>query len=325
MNYFSYLVLALIRALRKWRPDVVFCMTDPPFLGSAALAVARRFRVPLVVTTQDVFPEVAVELGRLRNRAVISAIRALVRTYLRRADRIVAIGETMKVRLEAKGTPPERIRVIPNWVDTARITPHPQDNDWAREHGVSGAFVVMHSGNIGLAQELDTLVRAAALLRDLKDMKVVIIGGGVRYGDLTALAESVGADGVTFLPYQPPEQVPQSLSAATVHFVGLTRGLGGYVVPSRFYGVLAAGRPVIVAADAESEIAQVVREIGCGLAIVPGNPIALAEALRDAHAGNLDLEAMGERGRAYVVAEADRKIAVARYQAVFDEVLGARK
>jgi colanic acid biosynthesis glycosyl transferase WcaI len=323
LNYFSYMGLALVRALRAVRPDMVFCMTDPPFLGSAGLIVARRFRVPLVVTTQDVFPEIAVKLGRIRNSLVVSFIQMLVKTYVRRADRIVAIGETMKARLEAKGAPVDRIRVIPNWVDTKKITPRPRDNDWAREHGVNGAFVVMHSGNIGEAQDLDTLIHAAATLRDLKDMRVLIIGGGARYPDLAALAKRLKVEGLTFLPYQPRERLAQSLSTAAVHFVGLARGLAGYVVPSRVYGVLAAGRPVIVAADEVSETAQIVRDVGCGVTIPPGDPVALANALRDAHDGKLDLEAMGARGRAYVVEHADREVGVSRYREVFEEVLRA--
>ena len=288
LNYFSYTGLALLRALRAGRPDIVFCMTDPPFLGSVGLVVAHRFRAPLVVTTQDVFPEIAVQLGRIRNPIVVSLIRMLVNDYLRRADRVVAIGETMKTRLTAKGARPERIRVIPNWVDTKRITPRPRDNDWAREHGVDGAFVVMHSGNVGEAQDLDTLIRAAASLRDVRDMRFLIIGGGSRYRDFAALAKKLEVDNLTFLPYQPRERLSQSLSAATLHFVGLARGLAGYVVPSRLYGVLAAGRPAIVAADEESETAQIVREIGCGVRIPSGDPIALAKILREAHSGKLD-------------------------------------
>jgi colanic acid biosynthesis glycosyl transferase WcaI len=320
LNYFSYAALALENALREPRPDVVFCMTDPPFLGSAALVVARRFRVPLVVTTQDVFPEIAVKLGRIRNPVVVTGLRMLVDLYLRRADRIVAIGETMRERLEARGVRPDRIRVIPNWVDTKKITPQPRDNDWSREQGLGGSFVVMHSGNIGEAQDLETLVRAAALLRDLKDLRVLIIGGGARKFELAALAASL-AESVSFLPYQPRERLSLSLSAAAVHFVGLAGGLAGYIVPSRMYGVLAAGRPAIVAADEESETAQIVREAGCGVLIAPGDPVALADALRAAHAGKLDLEEMGKRGRAYVLAEADRDVAIMRYGSVFNEVL----
>jgi colanic acid biosynthesis glycosyl transferase WcaI len=148
----------------------------------------------------------------------------------------------------------------------------------------------------------------------------VIIGDGARRAELVALAESLDARRVRFLPYQPREVLSQSLSAADVHVIGLARGLAGYVVPSRLYGVLAAGRPVIAAADAESETAQVVERAGCGVVVPPGSPDQLAAAIRRAHAGELDLAAMGARGREYVVREADRSVAVARYRDLLAEV-----
>ena len=217
LNYVTFLLQSLRVGLSGDRPDVVLAMTDPPVIANVALLVARRFRVPLVVVSQDVFPETAVELGRIRQPRRRLALRALVRLYLRRADRIVAIGETMRTRLEAKGARPDRITVIPNWVDTSAIAPAARDNAWARQHGLDGRFVVMHSGNVGHAQDLDSLIRAATLLRDLDDLTVAIIGGGARHAELVALAGSLDASQVRFLPYQPREVLSQSLSAADVH------------------------------------------------------------------------------------------------------------
>jgi colanic acid biosynthesis glycosyl transferase WcaI len=322
LNYATFLAQALRVSLGSERPDVVLAMTDPPVIADVALVVARRFRAPLVVVSQDVFPETAVELGRIRNPAVVSLLRALVRTYLRRADRIVAIGETMRTRLEQKGAAAERITVIPNWVDTGALRPVSRDNAWSQEHGFDGRFVVMHSGNVGHAQDLDALIRASTLLRDLDDLTVAIIGSGARHAELVALAEDLGADRVTFLPYQPRELLAQSLSAADVHVVGLARGLAGYVVPSRLYGILAVGRPVIVAADDETETAQLVQRVGCGVTVPPGRPDLLAAAIRRAHDGELDLAELGERGRAYVTTEGDRRTAVGRYRELLLEVAG---
>src|SRR6266511_4416431 len=144
-NYVTYLSNALLRGLRGSRPDVVLCMTDPPIVADVALLVARRYRAPLIVISQDVFPEIAVQLKRLENPVLMSLLRGLVSDYLRRADRIVAIGETMRLRLEAKGARPERVRVIPNWVDTKRLVPRSKANEWARERGFDQKFVVMHS------------------------------------------------------------------------------------------------------------------------------------------------------------------------------------
>ncbi len=319
-NYITYLSNALLRGLRGPRPDVVLCMTDPPIVADIALLVARRYRVPLVVISQDVFPEIAVQLKRLENPVVMRLLRSLVSLYLRRADRIVAIGETMRRRLEQKGAPSERVRVIPNWVDTERLTPRDRGNEWSRNLGLDERFVVMHSGNVGHAQDLESLVRAATFLRDLDDLAIFIIGTGARHAELVALAELLEVEHVTFLYYQSREALPRSLSAADLHVVGLAPGLAGYVVPSRLYGILAVARPVIVAADAESETAQVVRDARCGIVVPPGRPELLARAIRDAHDGSYDLVEMGRRGREWVEREADRSVAVSRYRDLLREL-----
>jgi len=319
-NYATYLTSALLRGLRGPRPDVVLCMTDPPIVADIALLLARRYRVPLVVISQDVFPEIAVQLNRLENPVAKRLLRGLVSLYLRRADRIVAIGDTMRRRLEEKGARPDRVRVIPNWVDTSRLVPTEKANEWARKIGLDEKFVVMHSGNVGHAQDLDSLVRAATFLRDLDDLSIFIIGTGARHAELVALAEQLEVDQVTFLYYQSRGVLPQSLSAADVHVVGLAPGLAGYVVPSRLYGILAVARPVIAAAEAESETAQVVERVGCGIVVPPGRPELLARAIRDAHDGKYDLAEMGRRGREWVEREADRSVAVRRYRDLLREL-----
>jgi colanic acid biosynthesis glycosyl transferase WcaI len=319
-NYVSYLVAALLRSIQERRPDVVLCMTDPPIVADIALLAARRFRAPLVVISQDVFPEIAVQLKRLENPLLMSLLRGLVGYYLRRADRIVAIGDTMRRRLEEKGARPDRLRVIPNWIDTRRLEPREKANPWALHERLDGKFVVMHSGNVGHAQDLDSLVRAATFLRDLDDLEIMIIGMGARHGELLALAQLHELDQVRFMYYQPRDVLSQSLSAADVHVVGLAPGLAGYVVPSRLYGILAVGRPVIVAADSESETTRIVAEVGCGIVVPSARPELLARAIRDAHDGRYDLQAMGRRGREWVEREADRSVAVRRYRDLLREL-----
>ena len=229
----------------------------------------------------------------------------------------------MRTRLEEKGAPPDRLRVIPNWVDTARLGPLEKANPWARNSRLDEKFVVMHSGNVGHAQDLDSLVRAATFLRDLDDLTIMIIGTGARHAELVGLAELLQADQVQFLYYQSRGVLPQSLSAADVHVVGLAPGLAGYVVPSRLYGILAVARPVIVAADPDSETAQVVERIGCGIVVPPGRPELLARAIRDAHDGKYDLAEMGRLGREWVEQEADRTVAIGRYRELLRELAPA--
>jgi glycosyltransferase involved in cell wall biosynthesis len=322
-NYATYLLETVRTALKGEAPDLVLCMTDPPVVGDVGLLIARRYGVPLYVISQDVFPEIAERVNRLDSGLALGVLRQLVGLYLRRADGVVAIGETMKLRLEAKGAPSERVEVIPNWVDTAEITPQPRDNAWSRDHELGDAFVVMHSGNVGHAQDLDTLIRAATFLRDLDRLRIVIVGGGARHGELTRLAQRLEVTGaVRFLGYQEREVLPESLSAADLHFVGLARGLAGFVVPSRLYGILAAGRPVLVAADEESETVRIVREAECGIVIPPGRPELLSGVIRDVVEGRTSLEGMGERGRAWVEREADREVAFDRYRRLLAGAVG---
>ncbi|MCZ7589011.1 MAG: glycosyltransferase family 4 protein [Gaiella sp.] len=321
-NYGTYLADTALTALRDTPPDLVLCMTDPPIVGDVGLVVARRFDVPLLVISQDVFPEIAERVERLRQPIVLGALRSLVGLYLKRADRVVAIGETMKQRLEQKGAPAARIAVIPNWVDTAELTPRPRRNAWSQAHGLDDAFVVMHSGNVGHAQDLDALVRAATFLRDLGSLRIVVIGSGAREGDVTRLAQRLEVTGtVRFLGYQPRDVLPLSLASGDLHYIGLARGLSGYVVPSRVYGVLAAGRPVLVSADPDSETVRLVEEAECGLVVPPGRPELVAGLIRDVVEGRLSLEGMGERGRAWVEREADREVAFDRYRRLVSELV----
>jgi glycosyltransferase involved in cell wall biosynthesis len=313
INYVTYLADSFARALVRRKPDLVLCMTDPPIVGDLGVAVAWMKGAPLLVISEDVFPEIATELGRLTNPLLVRGLARLVSFYLRRADAIVAIGERMRERLVAKGAPAERVSVIANWVDTGAIVPQPRDNDWSREKGLADRFVVMHSGNVGHAQNLDALILATTYLRDLDGLAVPVIGFGARHLEMQELAARLEADLVRFLEYQPREMLSKSLSAAHIHYVGLARGLSGYVVPSRLYGILSAGRPVIVAADPDSETSRLVREVGCGVVVAPDRPDLVAAAIRDAYDGVLDLDAMGARGREYVVREADRLVALEHY------------
>ena len=159
-----------------------------------------------LVVTQDVFPEIAVALGRLDNPVIVGVLGRLVRFGLSHATRVVAIGEQMRRRLVAKGVRDDAISVIPNWTDTENLVPRERANAWAQEHGLVDRFVVMHSGNLGYAQDLQTLLHAATYLRDLDDLEFVLIGSGAMGTELAALAKRLGLRNVRFLPYQPRER-----------------------------------------------------------------------------------------------------------------------
>src|SRR4051812_13447806 len=279
-NYVTYLFSALAAGLRQRRVDVVLCGTDPPIIGDVALLVARRHRAPLVVITEDVFPEIALALGRLNEGVLARLLRSLVRVYLTRADRVVVLGETMRARVAGKGVDDSGLRVIPNWADVDAIRPTEKANEWSRAHELDASFVVMHAGNVGHAQDLDSLLHADVLLAELEDLKTVIIGTGARRAELEQLALRLQAPHVRFLEFQPRAVLSHVLATADVHVVGLAHGLAGYIVPSRLYGVLAAGRPGIAAAGGGGGGGPPVRAPGGGGGGAPRGPAAAAAPSR---------------------------------------------
>jgi colanic acid biosynthesis glycosyl transferase WcaI len=322
-NYVSYFGSSLWSAVGKHsaRADLVLCMSDPPFIPVLGWIAARRRRVPYIAIVQDVFPEIAVELRRLENPALVRSLDFLVRFGLGRASRVVAIGEMMRVRLVEKGIDAKRIVVIRNWVDVTELRPAPKDNPWSREHDLADKFVVMHSGNVGHAQNLDLLVRASTFLRDLDDIRFLVIGSGARQAELVELSERLDADQMVFMPYQPRSVLSQSLATGDIHFVGLASGLSGYIVPSRMNGVLSVGRPVIVAADRQSEIVSVIEDSGAGLTIEAGRADLLAAAIRSAYEDRAGLAEMGKRAREYASRELDQSQSINRYQELISELL----
>ncbi len=204
----------------------------------------------------------------------------------------------MKRRLvEEKGADPSRVRVIHNWADCEAIMPRPKDNAFARAHGLTDRFVLMHSGNVGLSQNLDLLLEAAARLPSRERLVVAIVGDGARRQPLQEMAARRGLTNVRFFPYQPKEQLDESFATADAFLVSLKPGLEGYIVPSKVYGILASGRPFVAAVDPSCEAAVIAREHQCGIIAPPGEPDALAAsiaALCDDPAG---ARVMGENAR----------------------------
>ena len=320
-NYLSYFISAGFASLRIGRPDVVVALTDPPIVPLIAIAAARVTGARFVFLCQDVFPEVARLLEDFQNKRVESILARISRFTVRSADRIIALGDTMKRRLvETKGADPDHITVIHNWSDADAIRPGSKDNAFARDHQLVDKFVVMHSGNVGMSQNVDSLLDVATQLRDLPDVVIAIVGEGARKASLQAEAERRGLHNVRFFPYQPKTRLTDSFSTADVFIVSLKQGLAGFIVPSKLYGILAAGRPFIAAIEADSEPAQVACEHDCGIVVAPGDSAAIARAIRQLHDDRDLRERLAVNARAAGLIY-DRAQAVAAYRRVFEEVV----
>jgi colanic acid biosynthesis glycosyl transferase WcaI len=321
-NYLSYFASAALASFSIGRHDVVVSLTDPPIIGLLALWTARRTGARFVFLCEDIFPEVAVLIEHFDNAPVSRMLDRINRYLLANADAIVALGPRMQRRLvEEKGADPGRMTIIHNWADCELIQPGAKDNAFSRANGLNDRFVVMHSGNVGLSQNLEVVLDAAEQLRGCDDLVFAIIGGGSNRRALEADAHRRGLSNVRFLPYQPKALLDQSFAAADVFLISLKAGLEGYIVPSKLYGILAAGRPYIAAVDPSCEVAEIARAARCGLVAAPGDAGALAASVLALYNDRTEAAAMGRRARD-AAWQFDRRVAVAAYHDLFSRVSG---
>ncbi|MFN0088760.1 MAG: glycosyltransferase family 4 protein [Acidimicrobiales bacterium] len=314
---------AVAGAERGGRPDGVLAMSPPLTLGLAGWAAARRWRAPFVFNIQDVFPDVAVELGVLKGARMIHAFHRLERFCYLRADAVTVLSDELAANVEAKlgdrrlvrGR--RRVRVIPNFVDAAAVAPGPKDNAYRAEHGLGDRPVVMYAGNVGMSQSLELVLHAAARR---PDALFVINGGGAARAGLEAQAQQAGLANVRFVGYQPKERLAEVLSAADVHVVPLRAGLARASVPSKLYSVLAAGRPVVASVDPGTEVARTIERAGAGLAVAPEDPEAFTAALARLLDAPDEAERMGKAGRAFVEGWASPAAVAQAYVELFAEL-----
>ncbi|NJD69839.1 MAG: hypothetical protein C3F12_10085 [Candidatus Methylomirabilota bacterium] len=279
-NYVTYFLSACVAGLMISRPDIVVSLTDPPVIGLAALMTAGRAHAKFVFLCQDIFPEVAVLLEDFQSPTVNRLLERINRLLIRNADRVIVLGETMKARLiTKKGADPGKVRVIHNWADCSAITPGDKQNPWSRATKLADRFVVMHSGNMGLSQNLDALLEAAGRLHSYTDIVMAMVGDGAKRKALEACARSQGLTNVRFLPYQPKARLTESFATADVFIISLKEGLAGCIVPSKLYGILAAGRPYVAAVEEACEVAAITRKYECGMLARPGDPDDLTEKI----------------------------------------------
>ena len=327
VNYVSYFLAATWASFRLPQADVVVALTDPPIIGLVAWMTAKRMGARFVFLCQDVFPEVASLLEDFRSETVNAVLQRVNVFLVRRADRIVALGECMKRRLvEGKSADPEKITVIHNWADTSVVTPGKKDNAFSREHGLEDRFVIMHSGNLGLSQNLDMVVEAAAQLASRRDIMFVLVGDGVRRQALMDDVSRRGLDNVLFLPYQPRDRMMESYASADLFIVSLKAGLAGYIVPSKLYGILAAGRAYVAAVEPETEVASIAREYECGAVVAPGDVGGMADEITRLHCDRELTRRLGDRARRAGI-QFDRRKQARAYHDLFEGELvepGAR-
>ncbi|MEX2164522.1 MAG: glycosyltransferase family 4 protein [Sulfuricaulis sp.] len=309
---------ALFRLARAG--DVVVSKTDPPLLSLVAGPVTRLKNARLVNWLQDIFPEIAGVAGMGWAKTALGRFLARLRDWtLRSAETNVVLSTAMEQYLLSRGIGMERVRVIPNWADGESIRPvAAPDNDLRKSWRLEGKFVVGYSGNMGRVHEFETILEAAAELKEEDGVVFLFIGDGAQRNWIEHRVRELGLGNVLFQPYQPREALSKSLSLPNAHLVSLLPTAEGYVFPSKLYGILAAGRPVIFIGESNGEIARLIHEAECGYAVQAGDASRLTATITRLNGDPEMCGRLGENARRLFDDRFDKRLAFAAWEKVLN-------
>ena len=321
LDYLSFYISA---AVRLWqlvhRNDVIVVKTDPPLLSLLVWTVIRFRHVTIINWLQDIYPEIAVVHGmRVLRGPLGKMIRLLRNRSLKRAYSNIVISSGMRQKLLNTGIPANLIQIIPNWVNDEMIKPiDTHQNILRREWNLEEKFVVGYSGNLGHAHDIETVLGAIRNLQNRPDICFLFVGGGRGFSELEEVITKQSLNNVIFKPYQLHEILALSLTLPDLHWVSLRPEMEGLVVPSKFYGIAAAGRPVLLIADEEGDLSRLVKSYHCGRVISPGDSDALVEDIIALEANRGLCEDMGLNARKLLEMTYSRSRALAQWEEVLN-------
>lgn len=333
VNWLSFAFFVFVRLLRRGgSDDARLVLSNPPILPFVTWVLKRLRGTPYVYLIYDMYPDMPIGLGVISGDGLVArSWEAGIRMVYRDADRIVVLGDSMEQRLVEKMADdpdfdPDKIEVIPNWEDEEFVQPMDKaDNEFAREADTRDQFTLLYSGNIGRYHELETAIDAVSLLEDRgrSDVQLLVIGDGARKEELESYVEGHGVENVRFLPFQPLERVPETLTCADASLVGIVPEMEGICVSSKLYSSLATGQPVLAVVGEGDEVARVVREHDCGAFVPRGDAERAADVLAQWADDPERATELGTNARETFEDNYTADHAVADYRDLFTDLLGA--
>jgi len=292
-------------------------MTNPALEVWLIAMVVRLKGIPFHYRLHDLYPEIAVRLGFLSRKSFLArAIERIEHLCLRSAGTVSVVTGSFQSFLAAKGIVPDKLAVVPDWVDTAQICELPKKNAFSQQHNLVDKFVIGYGGNVGRSQGLDVLVEAASLLRNEREVVFLIVGEGAKKRELMSLCASRKLENVIFMPYQPDEILREVYATWDVGFVSLSAGLSPEWQTAKLFSIMASSRPVLAAVDLGGEVHTVIEKTTCGVCIEGGNAIKLAQAIREMFTNRDQLATLGANGRHAVEKYYSRKVCTQRLESL---------
>ncbi len=325
LNFISFNISCVISAiLAGGKADIVFAPSSPPLTnGLCAWIVSRFKRCPVIYNVQDVYPDMAEQMGAVQSGLFLQLLKVLEKLVYRFSDRILLLSEGMRKNVVGKGVPFKKTAVIPNFIDSEYISPLPKENRFSREWGLVDRFVVMYAGNIGLPHGTEVIIGAADILKGHSDILFCFVGRGEYRDALEKLAQKKGLRNVVFVPPQPEEEVLYIWASADVTLVTYGKGLSGFSVPSKLLAAMTAGRPVIGAVDEGSDAFRIISASKCGLSVDPGDAQTMAKSILYLYRRRALCSEMGLAGRQYVEACFSKEKVVNAYEKLFADTNGS--
>ncbi|MBF2018152.1 MAG: glycosyltransferase family 4 protein [Rivularia sp. T60_A2020_040] len=317
----SFVFTSFIPALFGWQPDVILSTSPSLPVCLPTTLLGWLHRCPVVLNLQDILPEAAIHVGLLKNKALIRVFSLLEKFAYRSADKISVIADGFVDNLVSKNVALDKIVQIPNWVDVNFIRPMSKEsNAFRTEHKLDGKFVVLYSGNIALTQGLETVVKAAATLRDIPDIAFVIVGEATGLQRLQQECNQCGANNVMLLPFQPRERLPEMLAAADVGLVVQKKNVISFNMPSKIQVLLASGRAIVASVPDNGTAARAIRQSGGGVIVPPEEASALANAVLDLYKHPEKVKTLGYNSRKYAVEQYAFEQALNNYESLFESL-----
>lgn len=327
-NILSYFFSAVFATFRVEHQDYIFTISQPPILGGMLGVIGKHIKkAKLIYNIQDFNPEQVMAVDFTHNKLVLSIMMLLDKYSCQQANKVIIVGRDMIETLQKRFQKMVPYAYINNWINEKEIYPLPEDNarvlKFKRKYGLENKFVIMYSGNIGLYYDLLNILKTIEKFKKTEDVIFAFIGEGSVLEELRTYKEAHHLSNVVFIPYQPKSELIYSLNAGDVHFVVNAKGIKGVSVPSKLYGVMAVGKPVLGIMEEGAEARLIVEEAKCGMSVKPGDYSAIEDLIRK-YIGLRDsreLKNMGEMGRKFLTEHLTKEVSIDKYR---DEILSCR-
>jgi len=323
-NFLSYFISVSFKLLFSKNEHLLLIVSNPPFLPFLGYLLKKIKNQKYIYLVHDIYPDIAIRLGYLKKNSIIAKIwKQIHYRILKKAEEIVVLGNYMAEKIKEKY--PEidnnKFKIIHNWADEKKILPVKKEDNWfVKKYHLSKKLVILYSGNIGLFQDLKSIIKAAEGLKKHKDLLFLFIGDGGGLKELKRLTKEFNLSNVKFLPYQLKQDLSFSLSAADISIVAMEKGIEGLAVPSKLYGILASGRAVLGLVGKNCEVAEIIEDAKCGFRIDQGDVNKIIERIKYIYDNPETLKIMGKNSRQYFEEHFTRGKITKRYYEVIENV-----